>query len=408
MVFKCQEDSFLKEFVGKVVSCEPVKTAEDSKETEYKVILDDTILFPEGGGQPFDYGTLDGKPVKSVIRVGSEAVHFVEMTEPFQIGQKVKQIVDWPRRMDHMQQHSGQHLITALFSREFGFETQSWWLGNETSYIDLAVKDVTKENMDRIERIANELIFEGRAVTVEVTTVEKGLQFQDIRAPRGLPADHVGPVRVVNIEGVESNMCCGTHVRNLSQLQAIKLLHAEKTKGKVLVHFLVGNRVIKKLGECYGREMQMNNILRGGPSSHIDLIEKLQSNQKSKQKAFLQLLKDFAVAEASKLRSLESKPKFFSLHRRDGIEPDFISTFLRNAPDDIFYFMTVGDTTGKGHMVLKGDEEIIKKISAEFLELLDGKGNGKGKSFQAKVNNLAKINECEKMLIDALSGPQPA
>lgn len=88
------------------------------------------------------------------------------------------------------------------------------------------------------------------------------MKFQDARAPRGLPRDHVGLVRVVRIEGIESNMCCGTHVNNLSQLQCIKLLYAEKVKSAINVHFVVGERVLRKLGEIFLREQKMNLALK--------------------------------------------------------------------------------------------------------------------------------------------------
>ncbi|XP_055913720.1 alanyl-tRNA editing protein Aarsd1-A [Eupeodes corollae] len=400
MVFKCQEDSFLKEFTGTIVSCEPANIKLADKELQgFNVVLDNTILFPEGGGQPCDYGTLNEKPVRSVIRKGSEAIHFVEHTEPFVAGENVKQKIDWNRRLDHMQQHSGQHLITALFSRDYNFDTTSWWLGADSSYIELATKDVTKEQLNAIEETANALIVEGREVSIVVTSPEDGIKFQDARAPRGLPADHVGPVRVIRIEGIESNMCCGTHVTNLSQLQAIKLLHAEKSKGKVYVHFLAGNRVVKKLSECYERELAMNNVLKGGPSMHLELIQKVQANLKTLNKSFQKLLKDNATMEAEKLNGLSEKPKYFSMHRKDGIEPDFINTFLRTAPTDIFYFLSVADNTGKGHVVLRGDPEVIAKLGPSFMELLDGKGsNSKGNNLQAKVNNVNKIKDCEAKL----------
>jgi misacylated tRNA(Ala) deacylase len=83
-----------------------------------------------------------------------------------------------------------------------------------------------------------------------------------MRATRGLPDDMVGPIRVVTIDGIDSNMCCGTHVSNLSQLQAIKFLNVEKTKNKLILHFLVGNRVLKKLTESYNRELQLNLLLK--------------------------------------------------------------------------------------------------------------------------------------------------
>ena len=128
--------------------------------------------------QPCDFGTLNEKPVRSVIRKGSEAIHFVEHKDPFAIGESVRQKIDWNRRLDHMQQHSGQHLITALFARDYNYDTTSWWMGTDSSYIELFTKDVTKKELNAIEESANALIVEGRKVSVTVTSPEDGLKVQ--------------------------------------------------------------------------------------------------------------------------------------------------------------------------------------------------------------------------------------
>ncbi|XP_039959653.1 alanyl-tRNA editing protein Aarsd1-B [Bactrocera neohumeralis] len=416
MVFKCQEDSFLRQFTCKVLSCEVAKlewipTGETSarKLEGYNVICEDTIIFPEGGGQPCDYGQINGYPVRSVVRKGTEAIHFVESTKGFEEGDIVKQELDWNRRLDHMQQHSGQHLITALFDSEFKYDTTSWWLGTDTSYIELDTTHlITRASLDLIEQKANELIREGREVSVQLVDPEIAKEFQDARAPRGLPKDHVGLARVVRIEGVESNMCCGTHVSNLSQLQSIKLLYAEKVKNAINVHFVVGERVLRKLGEIFQREQQMNLALKGGPTQHLELIQKLQLNLKSSTKAFQKLLKDVAISEAERLENTpQPYPKYYCLHRKDGIEPDFINTFLRNAPEGIFYFLTVSENStnnGKGLMVLRGNEEDVKKFGELFMELLQGKGNGRESNFQGKFNNGSKIPECNAILEKHFNG----
>ncbi|KAH8397376.1 hypothetical protein KR222_000768 [Zaprionus bogoriensis] len=418
MVFKCQEDSFLKQFQTTVVSCEYATlecTGEENNNNNregarplrgFNVICEDTILFPEGGGQPCDYGTINGQPVRSVQRKGSAAVHFVEASSSFEEGAEVQQRLDWPRRLDHMQQHSGQHLITALFDREFKYDTTSWSLGSSVSYIQLNTPHlISRESLDLIERQANELIREGREVSVTLVDPQQFEEIQDARAPRGLPKDHEGLARVVRIEGVESNMCCGTHVTNLSQLQCVKLLYAEKVKSSILVHFVVGERALRKLGEVFQREQQLTAALKGGASQHLELLQKLQQNVKSTRKAFQLLLKDFANAEAERLEDMPKalRPKCFALHRRDGIEVDFINTFLRSAPEEIVYFLTVSEgvaagSSAKGHMVLRGDEDVVQALGPRFLELLEGKGNGKGNNFQGKINNLANLQECNALL----------
>ncbi|KAH8409304.1 hypothetical protein KR009_012311 [Drosophila setifemur] len=412
MVFKCQEDSFLKQFKTNIVSSEfatldwPNPGGETQNLKGFNVICEDTILFPEGGGQPCDYGTLAGFPVRNVTRKGSTAVHFVESPCSFEQGAEVSMLLDFPRRLDHMQQHSGQHLITALFDREFKYDTTSWSLGSSVSYIQLATPHlISRESLDLIERQANELIREGRPVSVVLVDPEVAEEFQDARAPRGLPKDHEGLARVVRIEGIESNMCCGTHVTDLSQLQCIKLLYAEKVKTSILVYFVVGERVLTKLGEVFQREQQMTQALKGGPAQHLELLQKLQQNAKGTRKSFQQLLKDFATAEAERLEDLPKKerPKYFALHRRDGIEVDFINTFLRFAPEGIFYFLTVSEgvsagSSAKGHLVLRGDPELVEQLGPKFVELLEGKGNGKEGSFQGKINNLAGLQDCQELL----------
>lgn len=235
--------------------------------------MQDTILFPEGGGQPTDRGNLvlkssEGEKkfeVISVVRKGSDAVHSIETDGNdcnLKVGDEVVQVVDWVRRHDHMQQHSGQHLISALFEKEFNYNTRAWWLGGESSYIEIDGKNITDVEMQKIERMCNDYIAQALSVNVQIYDTADCAGDEVSRASRGLPIDLSGPIRVINIEGVDSNMCCGTHVTNLAQLQIIKLMNIEKTKGKTFVHFLVGNRVLKKLESTFQREIQFNLLLK--------------------------------------------------------------------------------------------------------------------------------------------------
>ncbi|XP_063241006.1 alanyl-tRNA editing protein Aarsd1-B isoform X1 [Bacillus rossius redtenbacheri] len=400
MVFACQADSFLVEFSSKVVSCEEaeLKVVSNGKKTTvkgYEVVLEDTILFPEGGGQPCDTGSLDGVPVLQVTRRGAQAVHFV--AAPLAVGAAVRQRLDWGRRLDHMQQHSGQHLISAIAEIEFGYATSSWWLGEEVSYIELDTQSVKKEEMDRMEEIVNEKIRAATPVTVKV--FEEGDPQLTADRARGLPEDHVGPVRVVTIQGVESNMCCGTHVSNLSQLQAIKLLHAEKgKKNKTNLHFLAGGRVLGALDRCLGRERQLTGVLKGGPSEHVLLADKLQKTLKMCNKNLQTVLKDLAVLEAEKLKRLNPSPKFYMLHRREA-DSDFMSIFINEVGNQsALLFLTVGDDKGAGQMVLHGEPSAVSALGPRICSVLGGRGAGKGPKFQAKVSNLGNRSEAEELI----------
>ncbi|KAJ6637663.1 Alanyl-tRNA editing protein Aarsd1 [Pseudolycoriella hygida] len=406
MVFKCQEDSYLQEFTTTVVECEPIElnaklNDEGDSVKGYEVILEDTIIFPEGGGQPCDYGFLNGKRVFNVTRKGPNAIHYVESDDSFNIGDVVKQKIDWERRFDHMQQHSGQHLITAVFEQDFGYDTTTWNLGSESSFVELNTPQVTSEELQKAEQKINKYIASQTKVTVvRVKGDEKQIPPEVTRATRGLPKDHVGDIRVVTFDGIESNMCCGTHVKNLAELQVIKLLNVEKCKGKVLLHFVVGNRVLKKLAESFNREQELNLLLKCGPPTHIEIVQKMKDNLKSNQRAFAKVMKELAIHEADRLKQLPEPPKYFCLHRTDGIDSDFFSVFIRQlANKEMFLFLTSGDESStKGQMLCQGKVDDVEKLGRILCDLLDGKGNGKNGRFQGKVNDLKKLDECRRVI----------
>ncbi|RMC01507.1 hypothetical protein DUI87_21946 [Hirundo rustica rustica] len=206
------------DFTTRVVSCRAAELRPEGGGEPvrgFQVVLEDTILFPEGGGQPDDRGLIGDVPVLRVTRRGPEAVHFVPA--PLEPGAEVLLSLDWERRFDHMQQHSGQHLISAIAEQMFGFNTTSWELGRQRSVIELDTPVVTAEQVEALEKSVNEKIRDRVPVTVRELAADDP-EIETVRS-RGLPDDHAGPVRVVDIEGIDSNLCCGTHVSNLSDLQ---------------------------------------------------------------------------------------------------------------------------------------------------------------------------------------------
>nr|XP_022908357.1 alanyl-tRNA editing protein Aarsd1 [Onthophagus taurus] len=402
MVFKCQEDSFLKEFTTTVIDCTKAKfstviNGKKEKIDGFEIVCEDTILFPEGGGQPSDHGFLNNIQVYQVNRRGDKAVHYTK--NELSIGEPVKQIVDWKRRLDHMQQHSGQHLLTAIIDREFKFSTVSWWLGEEISHVELDTSSISKEQIEKAEYLCNELIRDAKPVNVELLKLNENTDVNQIRA-RGLPKDHVGDVRIITIENVESNMCCGTHVSNLAQLQVIKLLNVEKSsrKNNVLLNFLVGNRVLEKLGSCLEREQKLITILNNAPSQHFDLVEKLVKTTKILNKNQQSLLKDIAAYEVEKLKGLDQLPKYFMVHRKEG-DFDFMNQFIKLINStDIFLVLSIGEEKGNGNIVLYGKENVIADLGNKICQILSGKGAGKGNKYQGKVNNLGNLHLVEDLL----------
>jgi len=406
-MFYCQRDSFAKELETEVVSCKPATrklevNGKKQQVTGCELICKDTVLFPEGGGQNSDKGSISGVPVVSVSRNGETAVHFLSAPLDVAQGDKVVQVVDWTRRWDNMQQHSGQHLISAILENEQNINTLSWWMAENTehkvgvSYIELdnALSDTL---MNLVERRCNTII--QSALPMTVSTYQVGDPALDQAHTRGLPADHTGPVRLVSIPGVDSNLCCGTHVSCTSQLQVVKLLHTESKKGKHWLYFLVGGRVTDYLQFCLGREKSMTKILNNAPEEHIDLVDKMQKALKVAQKNTSNMLKELAAHEAQKIKSLSPKPLFCTVHRKEG-DSDFISAFIKELDDNtMLSVITVGDgKAGPGQLVVTGDASIVQQIGKKLCAVLDGKGGGSGQRFNAKINNMKNVGQIETIV----------
>ncbi|KAK9529890.1 hypothetical protein VZT92_011439 [Zoarces viviparus] len=400
MAFQCQRDCYMKEFVTSVVSCCPAELKHEvsgKKETlkGFNVKLQDTILFPEGGGQPDDRGLIGDVPVLRVTRQGADAVHFVG--SPLEVGQEVQVKVDWERRFDHMQQHSGQHLITALADNFFGYKTTSWELGRQRSTIELDTPSVKPAQLQALEEAVNEKIRVHVPVTVQLLSIDDPA-VEKVRS-RGLPDDHAGPIRIIDIEGVDANMCCGTHVSNLSHLQVIKLLGTEKgKKNKTNLIFLTGNRVLKYAEKSYSTERSMVSLLKTGPDEHVEAVDKLQKSVKLLQKTNLSLLRDMAVLITQNFKNDPQRGNFFSLHKKEGDNEfmNIIATELNT--EETFVFLTVGEEKGPGLFLLSGPSGQVAEMGPRVLEMLQGKGAGKNGRFQGKANSLARRGEVEAFL----------
>ncbi|XP_026327888.1 uncharacterized protein LOC113236112 [Hyposmocoma kahamanoa] len=312
------------DFSSKVINCEAskepiVEYGKTIKFEGYAVTLENTILFPAGGGQPHDLGYLDNKEVLQVLRKGHEALHFTK--EPIEVGKVVSQKINWERRFDHMQQHSGQHLLSAILEKEYSLPTTSWWLGADESYVELDSTCVTNDVITRAESRCNDLIRDAVPVVVKFCKIDD--PDLDQAHTRGLPKDCMNTVRIICIGDIDENMCCGTHVSNLSQLQMIKITGVEPgKKGKTNLKFLVGNRVTKTLQKMLDREKALTGLLKNEPTKHEELVQKLQKNLKITNKNLQNVLSELAQYEVDKVKTAQPKPKFVFMLKKEAT-PEF-------------------------------------------------------------------------------------
>jgi alanyl-tRNA synthetase len=219
-------DSYLREFRAVVTA------AEDNT-----VYLDRTAFYPDSGGQPCDAGSLDGVAVLGVSELEDGRIAH-RLASPLPAG-PVAGAVDWERRFDHMQQHSGQHLLSAVFDEHFGLHTVSFHLGAESSTIDVEGGSLDAAGAAEAEGRANRSIAENRAVTV---------RFEDAAGAQGLrkASERQGTLRIVSIEGLDRSACGGTHVRATGEIGVLLIRKLEKIRQSVRVEFVCGARAVRR------------------------------------------------------------------------------------------------------------------------------------------------------------------
>ena len=224
------QDSFTRGFQANVQSCEPAANL-------WHVVLDRTAFYPTSGGQPHDLGTLAGIAVSDVVE--NEAAEVIHVTEQSIPAGPVAGAIDWPRRFDHMQQHSAQHILSAAFIETAKFETVSFHLGREVSTIDLAAPALVPRHLQEAEQRANEIIFEDRVVHIRYGTAAE-LQAQGIRKR----VAREGILRAIDIENFDRQPCGGTHVGRSGQIGLLLLRKVEKQKQTWRVEFVAGYRAL--------------------------------------------------------------------------------------------------------------------------------------------------------------------
>ena len=223
-------DPYLDQFRARLVDC----PGEPSR-----VYLDRTAFYPSSGGQPHDLGTINGLEVAEVVDEGDRIAHVLAEPAPSPLPETVHCQINWPRRYDHMQQHTGQHLLSAVFVELFGFQTLSFHLGADVSLIELGTPDLTELQVERVESRVHELIWASRPVSI---FFEEAGSIEGLRKPSG----RTGTLRIIEIEGVDRSACGGTHVRSTAELGPVQIRKTEKIRGNVRLEFVCGHRAQRR------------------------------------------------------------------------------------------------------------------------------------------------------------------
>jgi alanyl-tRNA synthetase len=267
-------DSYLRQFTAHAVECAGGGTT---------VYLDRTAFYPTSGGQPFDLGSIAGIGVRDVVDEGERIAHL--LAAPLPAG-PVECSIDWNRRFDHMQQHTGQHLLSAVFEDLFRLRTVSFHLGADSATIDLEGGAVDSRIAASAEARANEIVWENRPV---------GVAYEDAATVQGLrkASEREGTLRIVSIEGLDRSACGGTHVRATGEIGAVLLRKVEKVRQTARVEFLCGGRAVRRARADYeglSRLAQLVSVsLDEAPGVIAAQLETARAAEKARRKLEIEL-----------------------------------------------------------------------------------------------------------------------
>lgn len=361
------EDVYKKEFTAKVLECRESKKG-------YEIILNQTAFYPEGGGQPSDTGILGGINVKEVHEKDGELIHYTD--GPLEVGMDVIGKINWGRRFDLMQQHSGEHIVSGLVHEAFGYDNVGFHMGSDVITIDFSGM-LDEEQMAEIEAKANQIIWENQEVEIFYPT-EQELKNLDYRSKKELS----GWVRIVRFPGADTCACCGTHVTRTGEIGMLKLLSVVKFREGVRMEMLSGKRVLDYLNMVNEQNRQISVKLSAKMDKTASAVARLQDENFALKGRVHALEEEFIVGEAAKWKEKENVVLF-----QEGMEAGSVqkltdailqvckgrcAVFSRNADGSYKYAMGEKD----------GD---LRQFTKEMNAVLNGRGGGKPFFVQGSV-----------------------
>ena len=405
---------------------------------QYVMALNDSIFFPEGGGQPADKGKLaiitstltedtqielyvsDAQNIDGICVLTCQAPSHIPPTDIsnalHQAEITITQQVDWMRRFDHMTQHSAQHLISAVAMNEpFNLPTHSWSLQpTSTNYIDFTINPEAPieehfAKMRQVEQVVNQHIRENLPMTPTYMDPNDA-EFKIKVRSRLLPTGLTGPIRLIEIQGTDLNTCCGTHVPTLGQLQMIKFFKMEKVKPALMrIYFAAGPRVMEILESSFQRQIQLTIALSCTEEEQVGRVSQLLEDKREREKQIKTLNEKLCVVYANDI-CCECKENHNVAVVDLGSKADVSFLTMLSAAvlekigtEGVLLLLVEGaEGSEEGGFLLTGDVALVDQVGRKVAEIFGGRGGGRNGRFQGKGTKVrSSLDEVKKVLINA-------
>lgn len=380
-------DAYRTTFAGTVI---------ERDENGTRVYLSETAFYPTSGGQPHDLGTLAGLRVTDVVDEGDRIAHVLASPLPLDAS-TAEGSIDWERRFDHMQQHTGQHLISAVFEDLFGFPTISVHFGPDYSTLDVETESVSRHHLLMAEAQANALVGEARPVVVT---------FEDAATAGGLrkSSEREGTLRVVSITGLDRSACGGTHVRSTAEVGVVLLRSVEKVRKTMRIEFICGLRAVQRARRDFEALEQIAASLSASPNDAAELVGAQAERLKEADNARKRLEKELATYRVRE-RYDATTPDAAGVRTiviRDAASMDDIRT-LAQAAFALSKVVVIGALSNPPSVLVASSEDSgvdAGRAIKERLAAAGGRGGGSPRIAQGSVPNAEAVESVVSSLLN--------
>ncbi|QPC48264.1 alanyl-tRNA editing protein [Mangrovibacillus cuniculi] len=372
---------------------------QNTDENGQYVTLKETIFYPTGGGQPHDTGTISSIPVTQVEEVDGEIRHYLQEAITTS-NTEVVTTINWQRRHDHMQQHAGQHILTAAFAESLDYETISFHLGTDICTIDLATSKLLEEEAAKAEQLANQIIQEARPIETKWITADELHQYPMRKQPTVSEN-----IRLVIIPDFDYNGCGGTHPSSTSEVGSLKILHWEKHKDGTRLSFVAGDRVLTQLEKKHKTLQQLTSLLQSPEESLVLAGEKILHKQKEQDQEITQLKEQLSQYEAKELAAVcreNGQPLIATFENRSIKELQTLAQKIITTETKAIVALLVQNEDKLQFVFAKGEdiELDLRPVAKQLMEKINGKGGGKPNLVQGGGEAILPIQEVKMFVAE--------
>lgn len=387
------DDPYLTEFRAKVIEVLPYGD-------KYGVILDRTAFYPIGGGQPSDMGYINNERVSEVIEKDGELLHIIDKQLT---AKEVKGTVDWERRFDFMQQHTGQHILSSCFEKLLNGSTDSFHMGKDIVSIEINIDSFSIDDAERIENMANNIIYSNLPVITRVVSSEELNSLPLRKVPKVTEN-----IRIVEVKGIDYSPCGGTHVRATGEVGIIKIKYWEKCKGGIRFTFVCGSRALKDYGMYNSIIKVLCEKFSVRDSEITEAVDKIMLDLRNAEKqlsaATQELIRveaDSIIKECPAVSGIRLISRVFD--KRSINDVKLLAQYLTKAPGTVVLMACRNENA---QVIFTRSEDVnidMNSIFKTVLPIIEGKGGGNAKTAQGGGSRIDRLedfmNSAEKLVL---------